>query len=116
MVSKYTRCLQLGNIFGIHGAANKLVVSVKPESGRQVRSPRRQGLHQPLIDTGNLLLPAGRLTSAHGALRHHNLRLEITIHRKRSLAGSESSDEDMAAYIKAAHAIRDAFTCAIVIV
>jgi AAA domain len=34
----------------------------------------------------------------------------------RSLAGSESSDEDMAAYIKAADAIRDAFGCAVVIV
>lgn len=34
----------------------------------------------------------------------------------RSLAGSESSDEDMSAYIKAADAIRDAFNCAVVIV
>ena len=34
----------------------------------------------------------------------------------RSLAGSESSDEDMAAYIRAADAIRDAFNCAVVIV
>jgi AAA domain len=31
----------------------------------------------------------------------------------RSLTGSESSDEDMAAYIKAADAIRDAFNCAV---
>jgi AAA domain len=34
----------------------------------------------------------------------------------RSLAGSESSDEDMAAYIKAADAVRDAFDCLVVIV
>jgi hypothetical protein len=34
----------------------------------------------------------------------------------RSLAGSESKDEDMAAYIKAADAIREAFDCAVVIV
>jgi hypothetical protein len=34
----------------------------------------------------------------------------------RSLAGSESSDKDMAAYIKAADAIRDAFDCLVVIV
>jgi RecA-family ATPase len=34
----------------------------------------------------------------------------------RSLAGSESDDRDMAAYVKAADAIRDAFTCAVVIV
>jgi hypothetical protein len=34
----------------------------------------------------------------------------------RSLAGSESSDEDMAAYIRAADAIRDAFGCLVVIV
>ena len=34
----------------------------------------------------------------------------------RSLAGSESSDEDMSAYVKAADAIRDAFNCAVIIV
>ncbi len=34
----------------------------------------------------------------------------------RSLVGSESDDRDMAAYIKAADAIRDAFNCAVVIV
>jgi hypothetical protein len=34
----------------------------------------------------------------------------------RSLAGSENSDEDMAAYIKAADAVRDAFNCLVVIV
>jgi hypothetical protein len=34
----------------------------------------------------------------------------------RSLAGSENSDEDMAAYIKAADAVRDAFDCLVVIV
>ena len=34
----------------------------------------------------------------------------------RSLAGSESKDEDMAAYIRAADAIREAFECAVVIV
>jgi hypothetical protein len=34
----------------------------------------------------------------------------------RSLAGSESSDEDMAAYIRASDAIRDAFDCVVVII
>jgi hypothetical protein len=34
----------------------------------------------------------------------------------RSLKGSESSDEDMAAYIRAADAIRDAFDCLVVVV
>ncbi len=34
----------------------------------------------------------------------------------RSLKGSESSDEDMSAYVKAADAIREAFDCAVVIV
>jgi hypothetical protein len=34
----------------------------------------------------------------------------------RSLAGSESKDEDMAAYIKAADAVREAFDCAVLIV
>src|SRR5262249_35997842 len=34
----------------------------------------------------------------------------------RSLAGSESSDEDMAAYIRAADAVRDAFDCLVLIV
>ena len=34
----------------------------------------------------------------------------------RSLAGSESSDEDMAAYIKAVDAVREVFGCAVIIV
>jgi hypothetical protein len=34
----------------------------------------------------------------------------------RSMNGSESSDEDMAAYIKAADAVREAFGCAVIIV
>ena len=34
----------------------------------------------------------------------------------RSLSGSESSDEDMSAYVRAADAIRDAFNCAVIIV
>jgi hypothetical protein len=34
----------------------------------------------------------------------------------RSLAGSESDDRDMAAYVKAADAIRDAFDCVVIIV
>ena len=34
----------------------------------------------------------------------------------RSLVGSESKDEDMAAYIKGADAIREAFSCAVVII
>jgi hypothetical protein len=34
----------------------------------------------------------------------------------RSLNGSENSDEDMAAYVKAADAIRDAFGCAVIVV
>ena len=34
----------------------------------------------------------------------------------RTLRGSESNDEDMAAYIQAADAIRDAFNCAVIIV
>jgi hypothetical protein len=34
----------------------------------------------------------------------------------RSLVGSESDDKDMAAYVRAADAIRDAFTCVVVIV
>jgi len=34
----------------------------------------------------------------------------------RSLRGSESSDEDMGAYLKAADAIREAFDCAVIIV
>jgi RecA-family ATPase len=34
----------------------------------------------------------------------------------RSLVGSESSDEDMAAYVKAADAVKDAFGCAVIVV
>ena len=34
----------------------------------------------------------------------------------RSIAGSESNDEDMGAYVKAANAIREAFNCAVLII
>jgi hypothetical protein len=34
----------------------------------------------------------------------------------RSIAGSESKDEDMSAYIKAADAVREAFNCAVIII
>src|SRR5207244_2584184 len=34
----------------------------------------------------------------------------------RSLRGSESSDEDMTAYIRAADAIREAFNCAVIVI
>ena len=34
----------------------------------------------------------------------------------RSLPGSESSDQDMAAYIRAADAVRETFNCAVIIV
>ena len=34
----------------------------------------------------------------------------------RSLAGSESSDEDMSAYVRSADAIRDAFNCAVIVI
>jgi hypothetical protein len=34
----------------------------------------------------------------------------------RSLAGSESSEEDMSAYVRSADAIRDAFSCAVIII
>lgn len=34
----------------------------------------------------------------------------------RSLAGSESSDEDMSAYVRAADAVREAFGCAVIII
>jgi AAA domain len=34
----------------------------------------------------------------------------------RSIRGSESSDEDMSAYIKAADAIREAFSCAVIVI
>ena len=47
----------------------------------------------------------------------HNVPAVVCIDTlNRSLAGSESSDKDMAAYIKAADAIRDAFDCLVVIV
>ena len=43
-------------------------------------------------------------------------RLVVIDTLNRSLAGSESKDEDMAAYIRAADAIREAFNCAVIIV
>src|SRR6185437_8213347 len=43
-------------------------------------------------------------------------RLVVIDTLNRSLAGSESKDEDMAAYIRAADAIREAFDCAVIVV
>jgi hypothetical protein len=43
-------------------------------------------------------------------------RLIVIDTLNRSLTGSESKDEDMAAYIKAADALREAFGCAVIIV
>jgi hypothetical protein len=43
----------------------------------------------------------------------HSLLLDTL---NRSLAGSESSDVDMAAYIRAADAVRDAFSCSVVVI
>ena len=50
------------------------------------------------------------------ALGHHPPSVVALDTLNRSLAGSESSDEDMAAYIRAADAISKAFECAVVIV
>ncbi len=48
-----------------------------------------------------------------GAIRPAAIAIDTL---NRSLAGSESDDRDMAAYVKAADAIRDAFDCIVIIV
>src|SRR5262249_49275413 len=50
-----------------------------------------------------------------GAIKEQMVETPVVV-VNRSLARSESSDEDMAAYIKAADAIREVFDCALVII
>jgi AAA domain len=52
------------------------------------------------------------------AIKEHNLAPVMVVldTLNRSLRGSESSDQDMSAYIRAADAIREAFNCAVVVV
>ncbi len=59
-----------------------------------------------------------RLVKAISALEDGWFRPEMVVidTLNRSLAGSESRDEDMAAYVRAADAIRDAFDCVVIIV
>jgi RecA-family ATPase len=59
---------------------------------------------------------AAFLKELRGQLKQEQPVLLILDTLNRSLAGSESDDKDMAAYVRAADAIRDAFDCAVVIV
>jgi hypothetical protein len=69
-----------------------------------------------------LITDAMNLVADHAALvacvmsRAVSPALVIVDTLNRSLAGSESKDEDMAAYVRSADAIRDAFRCAVAIV
>jgi RecA-family ATPase len=56
------------------------------------------------------------IASIRAALGTGQLAAVVIDTLNRSLAGSESDDRDMAAYVKAADAIRDAFNCAVIIV
>jgi hypothetical protein len=104
------------------------VVYVALEGGKsfhnRVEAFRRQS------DIGNQAVPFFLITNALNLVRDHAdliacIRAQVgdkppaavaidTLNR--SLAGSESDDKDMAAYIRAADAIREAFGCAVIIV
>jgi hypothetical protein len=64
----------------------------------------------------NLIADHGDLIAAIRAQLGAKPVLVVLDTLNRSLAGSESDDKDMAAYVKAADAIREAFGCAVVIV
>jgi hypothetical protein len=61
--------------------------------------------HQTLVEDIKAQLPAGLNASA-----------VVIDTLNRSIAGSESSDEDMGGYIKATDAIREAFKCAVLVI
>jgi AAA domain len=56
------------------------------------------------------------ITSIRAQIGHHVPAVVVLDTLNRSMAGSESKDEDMAGYVKAADAIREAFGCAVIIV
>jgi AAA domain len=56
------------------------------------------------------------ITTIKGALNNENPTAVVLDTLNRSLQGSESSDEDMTAYIQAADAIRETFDCVVIIV
>jgi AAA domain len=56
------------------------------------------------------------ITAIRGYLEDESPTAVVLDTLNRSLRGSESDDKDMAAYIKAADAIREAFSCAVIIV
>jgi hypothetical protein len=64
----------------------------------------------------NLVADHAELIRAIRVQLAHSPALVVLDTLNRSLQGSESKDEDMAAYVKAADAIRDAFHCAVIIV
>jgi AAA domain len=70
-----------------------------------------QPLNLNLVKDHQALIAAIRLQL--GSIKPVAIALDTL---NRSLQGSESSDEDMSAYVKAADAIREAFECAVVIV
>jgi AAA domain len=70
-----------------------------------------------VTDRTSLVQDHGELITAIRAQAVPDLpRLVVIDTLNRSLAGSESKDEDMAAYIRAADVIRKAFDCAVIIV
>jgi hypothetical protein len=69
-----------------------------------------------LAARSNLVADHGELIAAVRAQLEARPILVVLDTLNRSLAGSESDDKDMAAYVKAADAIREAFGCAVVIV
>lgn len=59
---------------------------------------------------------AALVASIRASLKETRPALIVIDTLNRSLAGSESDDRDMSAYVRAADAIRDAFACAVVII
>lgn len=99
-----------------------------PLEGQAGFSKRRDALCQRYLEPGETV-PAFRLCGASLDLIKDNRKLIADIQRQaanpacvvidtlnRSLAGSESKDEDMAAYLRAADAVQQAFQCLVVIV
>src|SRR3984893_5877470 len=70
-----------------------------------------------IADALNLVKDHPELIRCIGLQANGNLPVAVVIDTlNRSLAGSESDDKDMAAYIRAADAIRHAFGCVVIIV
>ena len=99
---------------GAHGFRNRI------EAFRQAKLSEADGGDPPFfLMAASLSLVADREALIGDIRKQLDGRLPVAIcldTLNRSLKGSESSDEDMAAYIRATDSIRDAFDCLVLIV